>query len=663
MKMKKYSIIILIITMIFSSCSDMLTVDSPSTFDANYVFSNSGDAKKMVLGVYSMFAQDSYTSRMSCVWMQNTDVEATAPGAAADGSRRDIWSLQGGSLSTFSDVFTAWQHNYVTIDRANQCIEGIKKSPVASTKDMKMLLGESYCLRAYRYFLLINFWGDVPYFRESAKAGMQLDVPKTDKNIIYSGMIQDIVNCEPDMYFADEFSEGIERMNREFALGMVARLSLFRAGFAVTKDGSMKRADDYLDVQNNDSLSVKYTVDGVEKVARTSADYYQLAKVYCQKLITLKDRPLNPNFATIFKNECLWIKTVDDDVLYEVAFGATNGGGDVGWTIGIPVTGPPNTTITASTKGTTTSQVGLTPSYYFSFDDKDTRRDATVSKIQYDGDIDQVPLGITGMAVAKWSRMLLTNNPGPSSSKGTGINWPLMRYSDILLMLAEAENELNGPTQLAKDMLKRVRSRAFASADNSSKVVHYVDSVGGSKLDFFNALVDERAWEFGGECLRKFDLVRWNIYGAKIIKTETMLDNIGKAANGIDLANPEVARYSNYADVLYYQKKGGTVIFLNTKYKSDTVPANIVDGILVGTPGNENAFGEVSWGKSLNAKITATNGTVTYTRANYTTYCWRGYKDPNGILPVPYLIAISGTTIGTSLYLNNDGYGLVASAN
>jgi starch-binding outer membrane protein, SusD/RagB family len=95
---------------------------------------------------------------------------------------------------------------------------------------MKMLLGEAYCLRAYRYFLLCNFWGDVPYFTQAAKAGMQLDVPKTDKNIIYSGCTQDLVDCEEDMYFADEFADGIERMNREFAIGMIARLALFRAG-------------------------------------------------------------------------------------------------------------------------------------------------------------------------------------------------------------------------------------------------------------------------------------------------------------------------------------------------------------------------------------------------------------------------------------------------
>src|SRR5690606_38696864 len=106
---------------------------------------------------------------------------------------------------------------------------------------------------------------------------------------------------------------------------------------------------------------------------------------------------------------------------------------------------------------------------------------------------------------------------------------------------------LNGPTSLAKAQLNRVRARAFDAADHASKVTAYVDSVAASKADFFNALVDERAWEFGGECLRKFDLVRWNLYGEKVHQTRTALDNMGKAANDLDLANPDVAKYKHYA--------------------------------------------------------------------------------------------------------------------
>lgn len=645
----KFITIISLALLFLTSCKDYLDVDSPSAFTKDYVFSNANDAKKGLMGVYSLFGADPYTSRMSNVWMQNTDVEAIQPGASPDGSRRDIWSLEGKLLTGFGDVYNAWQNNYQAIDRANQCIEGIKASPISGEPDMKMLLGEAYCLKAYRYYLLCNFWGDVPYFSEASKAGMQLDVPKTDKNYIYTACIQDLVNCEEGMYFADSYPDGIERMNREFAIGMIARLSLFRAGYGMTKDAVMKKADDYLNVTGNDSLAVTYTYNGTKKVAKTSAEYYQLASDYCQKLIALKDRPLNSNFRQIFYNECVFTKPVNDDVLYEVAFLKDNGG-DVGWCVG--------TTVTGGTKGTTTIQVNLAPTYYFSFDDDDTRRDVTISRANYTGDSKQDIASILGMSSAKWNRLWLTTAPGENSSKGTGINWPLMRYSDVLLMLAEAENELNGPNNLAKNALKRVRDRAFPASARATKVDAYISSL-GSKEAFFNAIVDERGWEFGGEGLRKFDLVRWNNYGKKIVEMKMTLDNMGKAAYGIELENPNVAKYVTLADKLYYQKKDGIIVFLNTKYKPATIPEKIVPVADLGMAGNENAYASGNWASSLYKYVDdPITGVRTYSSSDYTTRSWRGYKDVTGLSAVPYLLPISTTTIGASKYLNNVGYGL-----
>jgi hypothetical protein len=57
--------------------------------------------------------------------------------------------------------------------------------------------------------------------------------------------------------------------------------------------------------------------------------------------------------------------------------------------------------------------------------------------------------------------------------------------------------------------------------------------------------------------------------------------------------------------------------------------------------------------------VTATNGTITYQTANYTAYCWRGYKDQTGVSAVPFLLPIPSQTVATSKYLNNNGYGLV----
>ncbi|MDP4292091.1 MAG: RagB/SusD family nutrient uptake outer membrane protein, partial [Bacteroidota bacterium] len=71
--MKRYYTILMITAVILiSSCKKFLAPDSMSTFSETYVFASKGDAKKMVLGVYALFAQDSYTSRMSNVFMQNT---------------------------------------------------------------------------------------------------------------------------------------------------------------------------------------------------------------------------------------------------------------------------------------------------------------------------------------------------------------------------------------------------------------------------------------------------------------------------------------------------------------------------------------------------------------------------------------------------------------
>ena len=160
----------------------------------------------------------------------------------------------------------------------------------------------------------------------------------------------------------------------------------------------------------------------------------------------------------------------------------------------------------------------------------------------------------------------MTSTPGKDSSKGTGINWPLMRYSDVLLMLAEAENELNGPTALAKEQLLKVRTRAFSSADQSEKVTNYVNAL-SNKEEFFNAIVDERAWEFGGEALRKYDLARWNIYGKKIVETIETLTQMGRSSIDEFKDEPGVQPYLNYARKLYYTKKAGMLVFLNDKYK------------------------------------------------------------------------------------------------
>ena len=705
----KYFAITVLGAMTLTSCSDMLDVTSPSEKDAQTVYANEEDTKKALLGAYNLFGQDSYTSRMCGVYMQNTDVEASAPSAGVPSSdRRAVWSLQSSAITGFNDMTNMWNHNLQAIDRANQVIEGIDESSIGKNAEMQQMKGEAICIKAYRYYLMCGFWGDVPLYETASKWGGVLDRPRSDKFVVYSSILQQLVDIEPHMKFSDANTGGIERMNRDFAIGMIARLALFRAGYAKTKDNQMKRADDYLDV-NADSLSVTYTnLSGQQVTAHTHADYMMMAKDYCQKLISMKPRQLYTDFNKPFSNENSYICENNAEILYEIAF-VESKGGDVGWSIGV--------TNGSSSNGSTTNQVGLTPSYYLSFGDNDQRREVTCGKWQHQSDI-VYPTEGTGMGIGKWDRYLATKSLGSSSSKGTGINYPLMRYSDILLMLAEAENDLNGPTALAKDALTQVRARAFNNSPTfAADVTDYVNRL-STKEAFFNAIVDERAWEFGGEGLRRFDLIRWNIYGQKIEQAMRTMLCWGISTNEellalpeVQAAFPEAADYVKYADKLWWKRVGTSntksdLQWYSHKYRPEADDATMEANGWMYQEVVGNSTYRCRWGTQLIKRVTtyvyngkeyasctktkdATTGITTYTlgtapnnatftvesgassgvtrndsyeASDYATRLYRGYA--NGALTkgdknVPFLLPISVTTLNSSAVLSNDGYGIL----
>lgn len=688
MNLKIKNIVLVIAGLLtFSSCNDFLDVNSPSQADTDFVFSNTEDAQKALMGVYVKFAEDPFTSRMSNVWMQNTDVECMTPNAGIPngGHRSDIWGLQASADVSFSDIYRAWNNNYEAIDRANQVIQGINSSSINSNAEMQHMLGEAYCLKAYRYWLLINFWGDVPYFDVPAVFGETLDKEKTDKNVIYSKLIQELVSIESKMKFSDISTGGIERMNRDFALGLISKLAMFRAGYAMTSDGLMKRADDYLDVTTNPDLAVVYTDNsGNQQIAKTYMDYYKLAKNYAEKLITLKPRALRTDFAGIFKDECMYKVTNNSDILYEVAF-VESFGGDVGWCVGVPNTG-------TCKKGTTTAQVYLNPVYYMSFADNDIRRDATCARYTNLNDTVAALGNVTSLTPGKWNRAWATKDLGASSSKGTGINWPIMRYSDVLLMLAEAENEINGPTDVAKNALKTVRERAFNGSPTINKdVTTYIDSISADRKKFFDAIVNERAWEFGGEGIRRFDLIRWNNYGEVANKVVVDLNNWAISTDTVLMKTvkstyPDAEKYKGWADALYFTKTTEKINWMNDKYKiTDPLltigKAKISWGtyllkkvITYSYAGEKytkvvkttNADGSIKYVLDDKVTVTVANSAeptgiqkiTSYQAGDFATRIFRGYTGVTGVGSgtVPYMLPIGTTTLSSSKVLNNDGY-------
>lgn len=559
MKKKILYIAVLALTVGFSSCEDTLETESLSTDNLEYLCSNPTDARKMIDHVYSYFCEDTYTSRMSTNWMQNTDVEAgfLTKANTSEASRRGIWAL---NASQFSDIRNAWDNSLKAIDFANQCIAGIENSDMYKNgdKDMKQLHGEAYCLRAYWYWLMCNFWADVPFATEpTTKENYSQAGGRVDKNIIYTHLIQDLINVEEEMQWASAIT--VERMNREFALGFIVKLAMFRAGYSMQADGTMARSS-----QTGEEYAVKYVDEnGTEQTATSADDYYKVAKAYAMKLIKLKDRVLNTNFKEVFDNEINGCNPSDGDVLFEMGF-VPNSGGDIGWCHGLSVV--------ASSKGAGTTYANLTPSYACSFNEQDQRLPVTCANYRWLNDNKQAAVDALGVQPAKWCRMDLTVTN--VKDKGTGINWPVLRYADVLLMLAEADNEINGaPTALAKQMLTRVRERAFAKASNKSAMVtEYINNL-NSKEAFFNAIVNERAWEFGGENIRKFDLVRWNNYSSKVVDAIEWIRSVAMNYSQTSIVNGEFVYDKNQeildmgvANRLYYRYTKGEVIFENNYF-------------------------------------------------------------------------------------------------
>lgn len=127
-----------------------------------------------------------------------------------------------------------------------------------------------------------------------------------------------------------------------------------------------------------------------------------------------------------------------------------------------------------------------------------------------------------------------------------------MRYTDVLLMFAEAENELNnGPTEAAKNALKIVRKRAFAPSDWGVKVDSYISLVSSSKEKFLNAVLDERKFEFAGENMRWKDLVRNNKYSEVLFYTFLRYYGVGQNAGGSSQYLDAVTEYDGFADGRY----------------------------------------------------------------------------------------------------------------
>lgn len=469
------------------ACSDYLDVDAPSKNTHEYVFSEEIEMERALNGVYSgLLSSNTFGDKIFTAYQLNSDVDFASNSSSSNGAsnfRRFDCDPSG------SNIAATWSTIYSGIELANLFIEGVENSPLYDAEDpdadIVQMLGEAKVIRAIYYHELIWMFGDVPFSFSSTKTAENMIYPITDRVEIIDALIADIESVADKMKPTSETT--VERPNKEMAWGMIARLALTAGGYTLRPDG---------DTYGKMERPVNYQ------------DYYKIARDYALKVIEENTHKLDKPYYKVFYDECNFnVSNSSDDPMFEIPFGKESTG-NIGYIQGVRMNNYDGATI--HPYGKASSGATLNAFYRFMFDEDDVRRDYVNQLFYYDANATANPtLPVTGYTMynGKWSKLWTNGGLGMTTEGNTGINYPYMRYTDVLLMFAEADNELNGPTAEAMAALEQVRTRAFPTAPD--KVTDYPK---GSKEDFLKAVLDERKFEFAGENMRWRDLVRNNLY-------------------------------------------------------------------------------------------------------------------------------------------------------
>lgn len=519
------------VSLLTSSCKKYLTEKPLASFSTDAAFQNVTTATDVVLGAYARLAGDAgFGSRLSLYFpVDNDEFLGPANNTSADGDRRDI--ARYGANASNAQIESPFNNLYAGVERANICIKYIPLMPQytsGSTSDqaaLKRLYGESLTLRAQFYFELIKNWGDVPAQFEPSADQPTLVIAKTDRDVIYEHLLADLKAAEDLVPWRTEITTRDERITKGAVKGLRARIALFRGGYSLrTASGMMERKADYL-------------------------TYYQIAKDECSDLMSHREQhALNTSYQNLFKN---YIDAHTLDPTYEVMFEVAMGGGTANSDSKLGYYDGPRLVIGSVSYGN--SSITAVPTYFYAFDPNDPRRDVTIAPYYVNLDGTKAVQKLTSAVLGKFRRDWIANPTYMSAATtGTqyfGINWPILRFSDILLMYAEADNEINGnPSAAAINAFNEVRTRGFGSTTiGTTPTTHDA---------FFNALVNERSFEFGGEGLRKYDLIRWNLLNTKINTTRT---NLTAMLN-------KQAPYATYPQSMYFLTNSQTVVYSNSLY-------------------------------------------------------------------------------------------------
>ncbi|MCD0488966.1 RagB/SusD family nutrient uptake outer membrane protein [Pedobacter sp. MC2016-14] len=433
--MKKLSVLFAVVLLLAqSSCKKFLDTEPTDFLTTASYYTTEDQLNKGLIGVYDFLGRaETYGEYM--VWELNSTTDESLQATPTTTTIRSYNTDAGDAIVT-----SFWRALYFGVQRANVLLASIDKPEMDAGKRAK-IKGEALFLRAYYYFLLVSNFGDVPLVLSPTISTENPNMARTPTQEIYAKILDDMTEAEGLLRLHEQTITKLGfsgRVSVTAVQGILARVCLTMAGYPLRDEAKY-----------NDALA------------------------WAKKVVASGEHALNPDYRQIFINYAQDKYDVKESI-WEIEFsgngtGIYNETGRIGNNLGIKTNSleigycyaSANATYTLykSYASDLTSPLPIKPS-------PDIRRDWNCANYNYSGPGDTYIANtqVWALNIGKWRREyeILT----PKNKNFTPQNFAVLRYSDVLLMLAEAEYYVNGVTPLAIDAVNQVRRRGYGKTLN-----------------------------------------------------------------------------------------------------------------------------------------------------------------------------------------------------
>ena len=503
------SVILLWAAVASCSCDNLLEEKAYDFVSPEQLGDSESAASQLVTGAYNTIITN-FIAPGSYLYLTNMDCDY------ASGASWAFGNVGAGNPQGFWGIDHMWQGCYTLIHRANLATSKITAMNNLTPESKEDALGQLCFLKAWAYFNLVRNYGPVPIFRKSISEGEDMHQARSSVADVYAHIIKLLDQAE-NMYSKNDagFIEG--HASSGAAKALLAKVYATMASGAMSGVPIVVKGGKPSNPEPQAITHTAQTVAGYESF--DSKKYYELARDKAWEVIqeyTLFDKYMDVwSIANRNKGEHIWMAQ------------AKSADADFGNTICQDYVG------IFKEDGTMEGNwYGMRDHWYLLFEEKDKRAvdgvihryasggisngkviynyytrwyaDKVANKEVYDSegnafDGTEVYQEGEGWTLAKLTKFTFVTD---RKQKNSDFHFPLLRLPDIMLIYAEAVNELNGgPDAEAYNQVNRIRTRANATLFS-----------GMNQNEFRSAVLEERARELAYEADRRYDLFRWGIY-------------------------------------------------------------------------------------------------------------------------------------------------------